>query len=114
MNQRKPTFQGEFDTQTPQVKNQAPSVMKHTGNQLTFFEAPFVHYQCGCNRQFVDQEMYVCFNCCKPLCNFCTHQDEIETFYCRFCMEIWSKNEAKHHKYKCCRYIECPICFSVL
>lgn len=27
---------------------------------LTTNEAPFVHYQCGCSRMFIIEEMYYC------------------------------------------------------
>lgn len=62
-------------------------MMKHLGNTITTFEAPFVHYQCECSRQFVDYEMYLCFKCSKALCKYCVCQDEIETFFCRFCLD---------------------------
>lgn len=88
--------------------------MKHLGNTLTTYESPFVHYQCGCGRQFVDIEMYLCFKCNKSLCKFCVCQDEIETFFCRFCLDTQSQSEAQQGKNQCCRYLECPICFTVL
>jgi len=28
--------------------------------QLTTNNAPFVHYQCGCSRMFIEEEMYFC------------------------------------------------------
>ena len=81
--------------------------------KLTTFEAPFVHYQCGCMRQFAGEEMYLCFKCNKSLCRFCLHEDEIETFYCRFCLDPIPVVKAPQEKNQCSRYLECPLCFSV-
>lgn len=66
--------------------------------KLTTHEAPFVHYQCGCLRQFVAEEMYLCFKCNKSICHFCLHEDEIETFHCRFCLDPISAMEAAQNK----------------
>lgn len=86
---------GELDTMIPATQKEPMQIMKHRGNNLTSMEVPYVHYQCGCSRQFIDMEMYICFKCEKVCCKFCVCQDEIETFYCRFCLDTSSKNEAE-------------------
>jgi len=62
---------GEFDTQGFSGPNQPPLIQKHLGNILTTTDAPYVHYQCGCSRQYIDAEMYICFKCSKILCKYC-------------------------------------------
>ena len=63
--------------------------------KLTTFEPPFVHYQCDCKRHFIGDEMYMCNQCNKSMCRFCLHEDEIEVFYCRFCLDTQSKHDAQ-------------------
>jgi hypothetical protein len=88
-----PQVPGEFDLTfmpqnlDPNRPKEQPYVMRHLGNNITTYEAPYVHYMCGCSRQFKDQEMYVCFRCTKALCKFCVCRDEIETFWCVFCLD---------------------------
>lgn len=73
-----------------------------------------MHLVCGCTRQFVGEEFYICFKCSKILCQFCTSQDEIETFYCRFCLDYCSAYEAQQYHNNCSKYKECPICFAYM
>lgn len=65
-------------------------------------------------RQFSAEEMYLCFKCNKSLCRFCLHEDEIDTFYCRFCLDPIPAVEAAQTKNQCSRYLECPLCFSII
>ena len=62
--------------------------------KLTDFRAPFVHYRCGCKREFILEEMYVCVNCKKGLCQFCL-EEEVDFFYCKFCNDVLSVTEAQ-------------------
>ena len=81
---------------------------------LKTIEAPFVHYQCGCKRQYAGEEMYICFTCNKTTCRFCIHEDEAVSYYCRFCLDVISEHEAQQGRKVCSRYCVCPICFSVI
>ena len=65
-------------------------------------------------RQFSGEEMYLCFKCNKSLCRFCLHEDEIDTFYCRFCLDPIPAVEAAQHQNQCSRYLECPLCVSII
>ena len=80
-------YAGEFDILLPAMEKSPATVLKQFGNQLTTYEVPYVHYGCGCGRQFVGEEHYICFKCSKTLCQYCISQDEIETFYCRNCLD---------------------------
>lgn len=82
--------------------------------KLTTFDPPFVHYQCTCKRQWIGDEMYMCNSCNKGICRFCLHEEEIEVFYCRFCLDTQSKHDAQMQNNHCIRHLQCPICFSVL
>jgi|688.fasta_scaffold167964_4 hypothetical protein len=64
--------------------------------KLTANEVPYVHYQCGCMREFVAEEMYLCIKCVpnKSICRFCLDEDEIESLYCRFCLDVLSASDA--------------------
>jgi len=42
------------------------------------------------------------------------HEDEIETFYCRHCLDSIPVVEAAQNKNKCSKYLECPLCFSII
>ena len=81
--------------------------------RLTEFRSPYVHYKCGCNRQFIIEEMYICVKCQKGLCSFCL-EEEIDYFYCKFCNDVLTVNEAQSQKYKCQRLLQCPICASAM
>ena len=81
--------------------------------RLTEFRAPYVHYKCGCGRQFIEEEMYACLKCQKGLCRFCL-QEEIEYFYCKYCNDVLPTQEAQSQKYKCQRLVQCPVCASVM
>ena len=61
--------------------------------RLTEFRAPYVHYRCKCDRQFILEEMYACLKCSKSLCRFCMEED-IDYFYCKNCNDVLSVSEA--------------------
>ena len=77
-------------------------------------EAPFVHYQCECGRQFIGEEMYLCMKCNKTMCRFCLHEDEIREYYCRHCLEQVNSFDAQNQNNNCIKHLKCPICFQVL
>jgi len=51
--------------------------------------------------------------CNKALCRFCLHE-EMESFYCRSCLDVFSSNEAATFQNKCSRYLQCPNCMNVM
>ena len=51
--------------------------------------------------------------CNKGLCRFCLHE-EMESFYCRSCLDVFSQNEAATFKNKCSRFFTCPNCFNIM
>lgn len=110
----KSAYNHELDILVPATATTPAQTLKHHGNHLTTYEAPFVHYGCQCQRQFVGEDFYLCFKCAKIVCQFCVSQDEIETFYCRFCLDTQSAYEAQQYRNHCSRYTECPVCFSNL
>ncbi len=61
--------------------------------RLTEFRAPYVHYKCKCNRQFIYEEMYICLKCGQAKCRFCL-EEEVEYFYCKFCQDVLAPMEA--------------------
>jgi len=75
--------------------------------------APLVHYLCACTRRFVHEEFYICFKCNEARCRYCT-DEEILSFYCRHCLDNFGQVEAESTKNQCTRYLQCPLCFSVL
>ena len=82
--------------------------------RLTDFRTPYVHYKCGCGRQFMLEELYCCLKCTKAKCRFCLEED-IDYFYCKNCKDdILSVSEAQSQKYKCQRLLQCPICASAM
>jgi len=81
---------------------------------LTSKEAPYVHYQCGCSRVFIGDEMYLCNTCEKAMCRFCMQEEEIKEFYCRHCLDKVSSYDAANQNNFCMRHLQCPICFQVL
>ena len=68
--------------------------------KLTEWRSPYVHYGCGCGREFILEEMYTCIKCEKGLCRFCL-EEEIDYFFCKFCQDVLSVTEAQTQKYKC-------------
>eukprot|EP00347_Sterkiella_histriomuscorum_P019879 403339962 len=62
---------------------------------------------------FIEEEMYFCLKCNKGQCRFCLHE-EMESFYCRSCLDYFSSNEAATFKNKCSRYFQCPNCFTIM
>ena len=82
--------------------------------KLTSNETPFVHYQCGCSRVFIGDEMYVCNTCNKAMCRYCMQEEEVKEFYCRHCLDKVSTYDATNQNNFCMRHLQCPICFQVL
>ena len=62
---------------------------------------------------FILDEMYYCIKCAKPLCRFCL-TEEIESFYCRSCFQVYQNSEAATFRNKCSKYFSCPICFNIM
>ena len=63
----KSQYPGEFDVLIPATSTVDKQIFK-LQTTLTSYEAPFVHYLCGCNRQYVGDDMYICLACAKSLC----------------------------------------------
>lgn len=74
---------------------------------------PYVHIGCACGGQNALEDLYFCFNCNKSLCRHCT-AEEIDSFYCRHCLENMPSTEAKAFKNRCSRCYACPVCFTTL
>lgn len=82
--------------------------------KLTTNEAPYVHYQCGCSRTWIGDEMYLCTTCEKAMCRYCMSEEEIKEFTCRHCLDHVSAVDASNQNNCCMRHLQCPICFQVL
>ena len=82
--------------------------------KLTSNEAPYVHYQCGCSRLFIGEEMYLCTMCEKSMCRFCMSEEEVKEFTCRHCLDQVATYDAANQNNFCMRHLQCPICFQVL
>jgi len=81
--------------------------------RATSWEGVYTHYLCGCGKEWGIEDMYFCFQCTKPLCVYCV-TEEIDSFYCRNCMENMPTTEAMAFKNRCSRCFQCPVCFTTL
>ncbi|CAG9312451.1 Dctn4 [Blepharisma stoltei] len=81
--------------------------------RATSWNPPYIHLQCGCGKEWGLEDMFFCFPCSKALCPYCV-TEEIDSFYCRNCMENMPNTEAFAFKNKCARCFQCPACFSTL
>ena len=76
-------------------------------------EAPWVHYLCACGQASPIEELYLCFQCHAVRCRLCT-AEEIESYYCRACLENMPTTEAMTFRNRCMRCYMCPICQTTL
>ena len=74
---------------------------------------PWVRFSCKCGKEFPLEELYMCFQCQAILCRPCT-SEEIESYYCRTCLENMPTTEAMTFRNRCMRCYQCPICQSTL
>jgi dynactin 4 len=81
--------------------------------RATSWEVPYVHIECGCEKEWGIEDLYYCYQCSKVLCPYCVNE-EIDSFYCRTCMENMPATEANAFKNRCSRCFQCPVCFSSL
>lgn len=79
----------------------------------TSYNPPYIHFECGCGRKFSLEDLYFCFTCTKIVCKYCM-TEEIDSFFCRNCMENMPSTEAKAFRNRCFRCFQCPICFTTL
>eukprot|EP01017_Pseudomicrothorax_dubius_P013615 TRINITY_DN1606_c0_g2_i1.p1 TRINITY_DN1606_c0_g2~~TRINITY_DN1606_c0_g2_i1.p1 ORF type:complete len:166 (+),score=9.52 TRINITY_DN1606_c0_g2_i1:59-556(+) len=68
---------------------------------------------CNCGRQFIPEEMYVCFTCSIALCRYCCNL-EIAAFSCMNCLEAITPSDAITFKNRCSKCMECPTCKNIL
>lgn len=81
--------------------------------RATTWDTPYVHLECACGKEWGIEDLYYCYQCSKVVCPYCVNE-EIDSFYCRTCMENMPATEANAFKSKCSRCFQCPICFSTL
>lgn len=79
--------------------------------KATSWQTPYVHIECACNKQWGLEDLYYCYQCSKILCVYCINE-EIDSFYCRVCMENMPTTEANAFKNRCSRCFQCPVCFT--
>lgn len=81
--------------------------------RATTWEIPFVHLECGCEKEWGLEDLYYCYQCSRILCPFCVNE-EIDSFYCRNCLENMPATEANAFKNRCSRCFQCPVCSTTL
>ena len=81
--------------------------------RATTWESPYIHLECGCGKEWGLEDLYYCYACSRILCTYCVNE-EIDSFYCRNCMENMPTTEANAFKNRCSRCFQCPICFTTL
>ena len=79
--------------------------------RATSWQTPYVHIECSCGKQWGIEDLYYCYQCSKILCVYCINE-EIDSFYCRVCMENMPNTEANAFKNRCSRCFQCPVCFT--
>ncbi|KAL7016620.1 hypothetical protein ACKWTF_010073 [Chironomus riparius] len=74
----------------------------------------YVNYVCQCGLLKPLTNLYFCRHCLNLRCSFCCHH-EVDSHFCRNCLENIPSSEAKLRKNKCNSCFDCPSCsFSVL
>ena len=81
--------------------------------RATTWKPPYVHLECGCEKEWGLEDLYYCYQCSRILCPYCVNE-EIDSFYCRNCMENMPATEANAFKNRCSRCFQCPVCFITL
>lgn len=78
--------------------------------RATSWKVPYIHVKCSCDKAWGIEDLYYCYTCSKILCVYCI-SEEIDSFFCRACMENMPPTEANAFKNRCSRCFQCPVCF---